>query len=169
MTKAFRSPADHDGGRARLASHPAFQLAQLGSHIKGRFTAHLAPLNIAPRHFDMLALLTDADGLTQQQIAEELTIHRNVMVGLVDELEARGLAERRRHPTDRRAYTVHLLPAGRELLRKADRIFDGFENDELLATLTTAERQTLAELLRRVAAAAGLHRGVHPAFHGSPE
>lgn len=164
-----RADQEDDGGRALLASHPAFLLAQLGSHVKSRFTAHLAPLGIAPRHFDMLALLTDADGLTQQQIARELNIHRNVMVGLVDELEAKGLAERRRHPTDRRAHTVHVLPRGRELLRRADQVFDAFEGDELLATLSAADRRTLTELLRRVAAAAELQRGVHPAFRGSPE
>jgi DNA-binding MarR family transcriptional regulator len=116
----------------------------------------------------MLALLTDTDGLTQQQIAEQLRIHRNVMVGLVDELEAKGLAERRRHPTDRRAYTVHLLPAGRELLARADRVFDAFEDDDLLAALTTAERRTLTDLLHRVATGSGLPLGVHPAFRGAP-
>ncbi|WP_220188008.1 MarR family winged helix-turn-helix transcriptional regulator, partial [Pseudonocardia pini] len=158
-----------DDGRVRLAAHPAFLLAQLGAHVKVRFTEDLAPLGIAPRHFDMLALLTDTDGLTQQQIAEQLRIHRNVMVGLVDELEAEGLAERRRHPTDRRAYTVHLLPAGRELLTRADHVFEAFEHDDLLATLTAAERRTLTDLLQRVATGSGLPLGVHPAFRGAPD
>lgn len=158
-----------DDGRVRLAAHPAFLLVQLGAQVKVRFTEGLAPLGIAPRHFDMLTLLTDTDGLTQQQIAEQLRIHRNVMVGLVDELEAKGLAERRRHPTDRRAYTVHLLPSGRELLARADRVFGGFEDDELLSTLTPTERRTLTDLLRRVAEGSGLPLGVHPAFRGAPD
>ncbi|MGH3600448.1 MAG: MarR family winged helix-turn-helix transcriptional regulator [Pseudonocardiaceae bacterium] len=54
-------------------------------------------------------------------------IHRNVMVGLVDELEDRGLIERRRHPADRRAHAIHLTAAAHDLLRRAQRVADEHE------------------------------------------
>lgn len=74
------------------------------------------------------------------------------MVSTIDELESRGLVERRRHPTDRRAYALHItddgnetLARGRELAREAQ--------DELLAPLTADEREQLRELLLRLAVA----------------
>ena len=36
---------------------------------------------------------------------------------IVDEIEARGLAERRRNPDDRRSYLVSITPEGRESSR----------------------------------------------------
>ncbi|UFS94307.1 MarR family winged helix-turn-helix transcriptional regulator [Nocardia huaxiensis] len=144
-----------------LSDHPAFLLGQLGSHVAYRFTELLAPLGIRPAQFGMLRILRANDGLSQQQLCEALGIHRNVMVGLVDDLEKRGFAQRRRHPVDRRAHAVHLLPAAEELLAAAERIVSGL-NDELLESLSPGDRSTLVTLLQRAAAGNGLTPGVHP-------
>jgi DNA-binding MarR family transcriptional regulator len=90
-----------------------------------------------------------------------LGIHRSAEVALVDELEQRRLAERRRDPDDRRAYTLFLTPAGRELLDELRRAADE-EDAELLAALDAPERSQLISLLQRVADAQGLTAGVHP-------
>jgi len=76
------------------------------------------------------------------------------MVSAIDELEAQGMVERRRHPSDRRAYALHItehghdtLARGRELSREAQ--------GELLAPLSEEERAQLRELLLKLAAASG--------------
>jgi DNA-binding PadR family transcriptional regulator len=83
------------------------------------------------------------------------------VVALVDDLEHRGLAERRRDPSDRRAYTLFLTPAGREQLAELERAADDGET-ELLTALDASERSTLISLLQRVAESQGLTAGVHP-------
>jgi DNA-binding MarR family transcriptional regulator len=88
-------------------------------------------------------------------------IHRNVMVGLVDDLENRGLVERRRHPADRRAYALHLTAAAHDLLSRAQRAADEQET-HLLAAIDEADRTHLIALLQRLADHAGLAPGVHP-------
>ncbi|MBF6175492.1 MarR family winged helix-turn-helix transcriptional regulator [Nocardia blacklockiae] len=144
-----------------LSERTAFLIAQLGFSTAYRFTDALAPLGIGPRHFGTLRLLEANDGQTQQQLCDTLRIHRNVMVGLVDDLEKRGLVERRRHPSDRRAYAVHLLPAARELLARAEPIVRELDT-AVLAPLDAAEQATLRKLLEKLSAAAGLTPGVHP-------
>ncbi|WP_327142693.1 MarR family winged helix-turn-helix transcriptional regulator [Nocardia sp. NBC_01327] len=154
---------DADPRHVLLADSIPFLLGQLGTHAAYRFTDLLAPLGIKPQQFGMLRILEASGGRSQQQLSEALGIHRNVMVGLVDDLEKRGLAERRKHPTDRRAHAVYLLPAGREMLTRGAEIAAGLER-EITSELDAAERATLLVLLQKAAAGSGLLPGIHPGF-----
>jgi DNA-binding MarR family transcriptional regulator len=156
-----RCVTDSDPPLVPLFEHPAFLLGQLGFHVTDRFTALLAPLGIGPRHFGMLRMLGANDGQSQQQLCEVLRIHRNVMVGLVDELERRGLVERRKHPTDRRAHAVYLQAAGHQVIAQAEQIVAGLDA-EILRALDADQRATLTELLQLTSVGVGLQPGVHP-------
>ncbi len=134
---------------------------QLGTHRHRRFAERLAPLDLHPRHFGMLSQLAVNEGQSQQALSVALGIHRSAVVALVDDLEHRGLAERRRDPVDRRAYTLYLTPRGRELLAQLERAADEDEA-ELLNALNASERSQLISLLQRLAESQGLAAGVHP-------
>ena len=144
-----------------LAGRAGFLLSQLGFHTAQRFAEHLAPLGLQPKHFGLLMHVSRGEGRSQQQLADALAIHRNVMVGLMDDLEDRGLTERRRHPSDRRAHAVYLTAAAHGLLARAQRSADTFEA-EVLAPLDEADRTHLIALLQRLAEHAGLPAGIHP-------
>jgi DNA-binding MarR family transcriptional regulator len=144
-----------------LSSRAGFLLAQLGAHRHRRFAERLAPLDLHPRHFGMLSHLAANEGQSQQALSAALGIHRSAMVALVDDLEHRGLAERRRDPGDRRAYALHLTTRGRRLLAKLQRVAEEDEA-ELLRALGASERSRLISLLQRVAESQGLAAGVHP-------
>src|SRR4051794_23641953 len=144
-----------------LSRRLGFLLAQLGTHAHRRFAERLAALDLHPRHFGMLSHLAAAEGQSQQALSVALGIHRSAVVALVDDLEQRGLAERRRDPTDRRAYTLYLTPRGRKLLAELRRAADE-EDAELLSALKASERSQLISLLQRVAESEGLTAGVHP-------
>lgn len=60
-------------------------------------------------HLDRLG-----DGARQHDLARSLGIEGPSLVRLLDRLAAAGLVERREDPSDRRAKTLHLTPAGRE-------------------------------------------------------
>jgi DNA-binding MarR family transcriptional regulator len=155
-------PRSVDPSPARdLSRRAGFLLVQLGTHAHRRFAERLAELGLHPRHFGMLSHLAAAEGLSQQALSVALGIHRSAMVALVDDLEERGLAERRRDKLDRRAYTLHLTPDGRSLLADLERAADD-EDAELLAALGASQRSQLISLLQRVAEAQGLQAGVHP-------
>jgi DNA-binding MarR family transcriptional regulator len=152
-----RRPAPAKG----LSQRAGFLLAQLGAHRHRCFAERLAPLGLHPRHYGMLSQLALNEGQSQQALSRALAVHRSAIVALVDDLEKRGLAERRRDPVDRRAYRLFLTPEGRELLAESERAANE-EEDELLAALDRSERQTFIRLLQRVAESQGLLEGVHP-------
>jgi DNA-binding MarR family transcriptional regulator len=157
-----RDPSSAQAPAARgLSRRAGFLLVQLGTHRHRRFAERLAPLDLHPRHFGMLNHLAANEGQSQQALSSALGIHRSAVVALVDDLEHRGLAERRRNPDDRRAYTLFLTPPGRELLAELQRVAEEDEA-ELLTALNTSERSQLISLLQRVAESQGLAAGVHP-------
>jgi DNA-binding MarR family transcriptional regulator len=147
-----------------------FLLSQVGAHCASRFAERLAPLNLKPPHAGILIILREADGLTQQALGDRLGVFPSRLVGLLDELEERGLVERRDSPSDRRSYALHLTAAGRETLERLGRIARE-HNDALCAALSESERVQLAGLLSRIAAEQQLIPGVHPGYRrlGGPQ
>jgi len=155
------SPSAQASPAPGLSRRAGFLLAQLGTHAHRQLAERLALLDLHPRHFGMLSHLAASEGQSQQALSNALGIHRSAVVAIVDDLEQRGLAERRRDPVDRRAYTLYLTPAGRDLLADLERTAN--EHDvELLSALNASERSQLISLLQRVAESQGLTAGVHP-------
>jgi DNA-binding MarR family transcriptional regulator len=111
-------------------------------------------LGMSMRWFVALSFLDDHDGSPQQALGEVLCIDANNLVLLLNELEGAGYAERRRDPLDRRRHLVHITARGRRALDRAERAQEQVE-DEVLATLSPAERATLHELLARALSDAG--------------
>ena len=72
-------------------------------HSAGRFADRLAPLGLKPPHAGILRALDRADGLSQQALGEALGTFPSRLVARLDELEERGLVERRDRPGDRRS------------------------------------------------------------------
>ena len=156
---------DHAAAQAeparQLSRRAGFLLVQLGTHRHRRFAERLAPLGLDPRLFGMLSHLAVSEGSSQQALSAALGIHRSAVVALVDDLERRGLAERRRDPADRRAYTLYLTETGRALLGDLEQVAEQDEA-ELLVALDPSERAQLIALLQRVSESQGLPTGVHP-------
>jgi DNA-binding MarR family transcriptional regulator len=142
---------------------PAFLLSQVGAHSSARFAERLEPLGLKPAHSGVLRVVAQADGLSQQALGERLGVFPSRLVGMLDELEGRGLVERRDNPADRRSYAIFLTDAGRAALDQIRRVGEEHQ-DALCAALSESERAQLAGLLARIAAEQGLTPGVHPGF-----
>jgi DNA-binding MarR family transcriptional regulator len=144
-----------------------FLLAALGAHAKVRFTELLEPLGLQPPHFGVLRRLHESEGCSQQVIADAMHLRRSVMVGLIDELEAMGLVERRRSPSDRRANALYLTGRGKQILLRADGLAAALD-EELLAPLPDEERAVFLTHLRQLGDATGVAGGIYPTLPHVP-
>ncbi len=139
----------------------SFLLSQVGARSAQVFADRLAPLGVTPRAFGVLSNLSSEPGQTQQQLADALGIHRNNMVGLIDEMETAGWVRRERSVTDRRAFNVQLTRAGTSLVSRVSKLIPTLD-EELGQPLGERERETLIRLLGDLAGALELTPGVHP-------
>jgi DNA-binding MarR family transcriptional regulator len=159
---------DRSGGRPGEGDGDfGYLLVQLGSQLARKFSERLAPLGLEPRQAGMLTRLAASEGLSQQAIGELIGLNPTRMVFLVDELEERGLVERRRNAADRRSYALYLTAKGRDTLRKVQ-VAGSRHQDEIGAVLTAAERVQLTGLLRRLAAGQGITEHNLPAGPPGP-
>jgi DNA-binding MarR family transcriptional regulator len=133
-----------------LASAPGFLLSWNGQRMAHRFAAALDPLGLRPPHFGVMTMIDAAPGSAQQQLVERAMIDASSMVAVIDELEHMGLAERRRHPDDRRKHAVYLTARGRRTLERARAAAIKLAQ-EVFAPLDPAELETLRRLLRKLA------------------
>ncbi len=140
----------HDRPPEPLASAPGFLLSWNGQRMAFRFAEALEPLGLRPPHFGVLTLIDAHPGSAQQELVSRSLIDASSMVAVIDELEEMGLAERRRHPDDRRKHAVHLTARGRRTLQRA-RETSVRMAQEVFAPLDADELETLRRLLRKLA------------------
>ena len=110
--------------------------------------ASMAPGGLRPRHLIALKVLDEQGAVTQQALAETLSLDPSNVVGLLNDLEERRLITRRRDPEDRRRHIVEVSSLGEEELELANARLSCVEN-ELLSALNDEERSTLYDLLVR--------------------
>lgn len=119
------------------------------AHLEHRAVAEraLAPLGLGVKEFGALALLVAEGALSQQRLGRRQGVDRTTMVAVIDELERKGLVERRRNPRDRRAYSLHATAEGRRVLGRAGQAAKRAEH-EFLAPIPPGDRRHLKDLLR---------------------
>ena len=108
------------------------------------------PGGLRPRHLRALGILSEDGPQSQQGLGEILSLDPSNVVGLLNELEERGLITRQRDPSDRRRHIVELSSTGEDALATAY-VRLGLVEDNLLAALSAEERATLYHLLVRAA------------------
>jgi DNA-binding MarR family transcriptional regulator len=142
---------------------PAFLLAQVGTHAASLFGERLSALQLAPPDAGILRLLRVAAGISQQELAGRLRIHPSRLVAILDNLEQRGLVERKPNSEDRRLYSLHLTPEGHIALERIGEVAR-LHQQALCAALTDEEREMLTALLKKIADDQGLTPGIHPGY-----
>lgn len=129
--------------------HTGFLLARMGHVAAKQFSGRMEELGLTTRMWGALNVLDAEGALTQQALGRCTGIDPSSMVSTVDDLEAAGLVERRRHPSDRRAHAIHITEQGREMLSRGRQLARKAQ-DDLLAPLSAVERKQLHELLLRL-------------------
>ncbi|HEY3467420.1 MAG TPA: MarR family winged helix-turn-helix transcriptional regulator [Amycolatopsis sp.] len=135
-----------------VVNQPPHRCGALLDHLSRRMRLRsetvLAPLGLRPRHLIALTVLRDMRGSSQQDLAKILQMDGTNVVGLLNELEAANLVERRRSTVDRRRHVVELTDVGAKQLAKAEFALAAVE-DEVLSGLSVEQRETLYELLHQ--------------------
>ncbi len=132
-----------------LGSLLGFRMRRIQAHLTRTFVARLGDSALKPGGFSAMALIVANPGLSQQMLSVELGQDKATVVQLLDELEGRGWAERRREAGDRRRHHLHVTPAGHIAL---ERMANAATTNEgvALAALTPQEIETLMRLLDKV-------------------
>ncbi len=150
-------PGLHDA----LVRHTGYLVSRVGMFAQRHFAARIETLGLTPRMWGAMNVL-DAEGpISQHALGGLIGMDPSTMVATIDELEARALVERRRHPSDRRAHALHMTAAGRDTLQQVRRLAAQAQ-DQLLAPLDGEERRQLHDLLARIAQGAAAIDGSPP-------
>lgn len=131
-----------------LSSDLGWLLAQSSYGYACELAAALEPLGLGQRGYCVLSAALSGE-FTQSQLAGAIGIDKTMMMVTLDELEARGLAERRRSAQDRRAHVVAVTAAGERKVAEARRVIDGVQA-EVLSSLPAREAEALLSGLARL-------------------
>jgi len=85
---------------------------------------------------------------TQAALALAIGADKSRIIGVLDELQQRGLIERRPDPADRRVHLLALTEAGRRLRESVREAIQRHEEERVLAALPEADRAAFIRALR---------------------
>jgi DNA-binding MarR family transcriptional regulator len=134
---------------SRLRDTPSWLMTQTARHASRLLSEGFATAGARGYHYRLLAALEEFGPSSQATLGRRTHIDRSYVVASVNDLAGGGLVERALDPEDRRRNVVTITPAGVRQLRRLDGVLARIQ-DELLAPLSTDERDELARLLRRV-------------------
>jgi DNA-binding MarR family transcriptional regulator len=110
----------------------------------------LRDVDLVPLQFAVLPHLADEPGIDQSELAARLGADRTNVGVILEQLEKRGLIERRVNLDDRRVRLIYLTRNGDKLRESLVAPLYGVQNRILDAALTKAERELFLDLLVRV-------------------
>ena len=90
----------------------------LRNALSARSIAASAPHGLPTGSLTVLALIAANPGSSQTALAGRAGLNKSALVGIVDQLERRGLVERVRVANDRRRYQVSVAPAGERAMNE---------------------------------------------------
>lgn len=125
-----------------------FLLHDVARLLRKRFEQRAREKGLTRAQWQTLSVLSRNDGIKQRCLAELLEIEPITLTRILDRLVEQGFVERRPHPTDRRAFLVHMCEPALPLLdemrhlgvltrREALENVSGEEQERLFQTLLT--------------------------------
>jgi len=113
------------------------------------FAAIAREFDLRPAAFGTLRMLDRPR--TMSEVADALRCDNSNVTGIVDNLEEKGLAQRRASEEDRRVKLIELTPEGRRVHARLSKAFA--TPPDWVDTLSSADQQRLRDILQRAVAA----------------
>jgi DNA-binding MarR family transcriptional regulator len=124
------------------------RIARAGRHFEHAAQHSLSRVGLTKEEYKVLCVL-GAGERSHGSLCNELTVSTGAMTNRLDKLERAGLLARFRDARDRRGVMLALTPLGRQKL--TEYVDTGSKRErELLASLSTAEKQQLNRLLSKL-------------------
>jgi DNA-binding MarR family transcriptional regulator len=95
----------------------------------------------------VLTALVEQPVRTQAALAQAISADKSRIIGVLDDLQQRGLIQRQPDTADRRVHLLSLTPAGDRLRRSVEAAIRESE-EEVLATLPRADREAFLRSLK---------------------
>ncbi len=96
-----------------------FRLIRLEARMQAAVGERLRQIGVSIPQCDVLTTLSEAEGVSQQKLAERLYVTKGNISGLLDRLEAAAFVERRPSVADRRQHAIYLTEKGRAMAERA--------------------------------------------------
>jgi MarR family transcriptional regulator, lower aerobic nicotinate degradation pathway regulator len=129
-----------------LLKQTSYLLVKLAGMLSQECADALAPAGLTQREHAVLCCLEEFGPAFQKDVASHLALDSGDLVAVFDKLQADGYLSRVRDSSDRRRRILELTAAGRQVLRRVERILADPE-ETLYAALSPAERQHLHHLV----------------------
>ena len=133
------SLGDYVGFHLRMAQDASFRA----------FARHTGVRDLKPGRFAAMTVIANNPGITQAGLGRAIARDKSSVTPLIQELEQRGLVERRRSASDRRSITLSLTASGEEALRRLTA--HAVEHDRKLDAIVGRRKPEFIELLKKIA------------------
>lgn len=128
------------------------RISRISRHLDRLLQKNFSQFNLNGGEFDVLATLRRSGQpyqLTPTELFNSLMLSSGAMTNRLDRLEDAGLIRRNPNPNDRRGILVTLTEQGIELMNRAYPAHI-MNEEQILSSLTMADREALTDLLRKL-------------------
>jgi DNA-binding MarR family transcriptional regulator len=126
-----------------------FYISDIGRMMRKHFDAATKDIGVTRSQWRVLLTIHRNPGINQGQLADRLEVEPITTCRMVDRLEQAGLVERRRDPSDRRAWQIILTDEALPIIDRIQEIAD-VKLAEAVTGFTPEEIATLTAMLGRL-------------------
>ena len=124
-------------------------LAQFAQAYRSLSDTFMDQVDMHRAQATLLCRLFVQDGMTQSEIAEQLSVQGATITNMLQRMEETGLVTRRRDAEDNRLVRVYLTEAGREKERSINEQFMKLQ-DAIFEGISENERVLLRQMLKKM-------------------
>ncbi|ADR33292.1 transcriptional regulator, MarR family [Sulfuricurvum kujiense DSM 16994] len=124
-----------------------FLIAKARNTLKNEFEKELKPYSLSYAHRVILIRLSEKEGLTQKELAQDTYFEQSNLTLMLNRLELKGLVKRSAKENDRRAYIVTITPAGKRLRETLVQMGEDVM-DRALRGLSGEQKEALSYMLQ---------------------
>jgi DNA-binding MarR family transcriptional regulator len=143
------SPVAAEPSQQSYVRVPAYLIRRLQMICTAMIAEEFEDEDMPVPQWAVLTIIDNNPGIDQSRLADVVSIDKTNTGRLVDQLEAKGLVERRPNDSDRRAWMLRCTPLGHKV-RKRLRPRALATQERLLSCLQPAQREIFIDLMSHV-------------------
>jgi DNA-binding MarR family transcriptional regulator len=126
---------------------PLFMVWLVSRSTENLLDTVVGPAGLTGDEFAIYSVLAASPGITPGELSRWMAAPPTSVSSYVKRLEGRGHLTRRRHPSDRRSYRIHLTAAGRRTHQHAVTLFEPVRS-QVIESLNDEDGRVRESLLR---------------------